>query len=176
MELQLHQLFIRFKFRANVCWSNEPELGYRTCVEPLTSTASRYRWIRKIMALARAVICLKTLPFQQRYFLTHSHNIVFLYSPGHINVLITCPTLITLITLNTESFISSPKLTLALAALNWHPPLQSLRWVLRESPRTWSRNENWPRSPPRRILQSQISVKTHYLSTNLFARKISRIL
>ena len=51
-----------------------------------------------------------TLSFQQRYLLTCSYNIVFLYSLGCINNL---PSRETLITLITESFMSSPKLTLA---------------------------------------------------------------
>ena len=56
-----------------------------------------------------------TLPFQQRCSLTYSYNIVFLHSPGCINILPTCQTLITLITLITESDISSRKITLTLS-------------------------------------------------------------
>ena len=56
-----------------------------------------------------------TLSFQQRYVLIHSYDIVFLYSPGCINILPTCQTLIALITLITESVISSQKITLTLS-------------------------------------------------------------
>ena len=55
------------------------------------------------------------LSFQQRYLLTHSYYIVFLYYPGCINILPTCQTLITLITLITESVISSRKIALTLS-------------------------------------------------------------
>ena len=56
-----------------------------------------------------------TLSFQQRYLLTCSYNIVFLYSLGCINILSSRETLITLITLITESVISSRKVTLTLS-------------------------------------------------------------
>ena len=130
------------------------------CVNTILA-ANRYRCIRKIMALKRTAICLKPLPIQQCYLLTYSCNIVFLYSPGCISILPTCQTLITLIALITESFISSPKLTLVLAALNWHPLLQSCGWVLRRGTRTRSMNPRRPSSPPRGILQWQISEQLH---------------
>ena len=66
-----------------------------------------------------------TLSVQRPYLLTYSYDIVLLYSLGCIQTLPTCQTLNTLITLITESSMSFPKLTLALAALNCHPPLQS---------------------------------------------------
>ena len=139
----------------------------------LPTADNRYRWIRKIAVLTRAAICLKPLSFQRRNLQTYRYDIVFLHFPGCINMIPTCQTLITLIT---ESFISSPKLTLALAALNFHPPLQSQRRGLRRGPRTGSGNQSRPRSPTRRIIQWQISGKLQYLSTNLLSIQISRIL
>ena len=53
--------------------------------------------------------------FQQRYLLTCSYNIVFLYSLGCINILPSRETLITLITLITESVVSCRKVTLTLS-------------------------------------------------------------
>ena len=56
-----------------------------------------------------------TLSFQQRYLLTCSYNIAFLYSLCCINILPSRETLITLITLITESVISSRKVKLTLS-------------------------------------------------------------
>ena len=72
-----------------------------------------------------------TLSFQQRYLLTCSYNIVFLYSLGCINKLPSRETLITLITLITESVISSRKVTLTLSfrrrnLLTWSYDIVSL--------------------------------------------------
>ena len=113
------------------------------------------------MALKRTAIFLKPLSIQQRDLLTYSYNIVFLYSPGCINILPTCQTLITLITLITGSLISSPKLTLPLAPLNWHPLLRSFGGVHRRGTRTRSMNPRRPRNPPWRIHQWQLSEQLH---------------
>ena len=56
-----------------------------------------------------------TLSVQRRYLLTYSYDIVLLYSLGCIHPIPTCQTLITLITLVTESFVPSIQITLTLS-------------------------------------------------------------
>ena len=53
-----------------------------------------------------------TLSVQRPYLLTYSYDIVLLYSLGCIRPIPTCRTLITLITLIIESFLSSEQITL----------------------------------------------------------------
>ena len=60
----------------------------------------------------------KNVYVQQCYCLTYSYNIIVPYSPGCINTLFTCQTLITLIT---ESFLSFGQITLT--THNWHIPV-----------------------------------------------------
>ena len=61
---------------------------------------------------------------QRPYLLTYSYDIVLLYSLGCIQPIHTCQTLITLITLVTESFLTicTDNVNGPLAALNWNPP------------------------------------------------------
>ena len=56
-----------------------------------------------------------TLSVQRPYLLTYSYDIVLLYSLGCIRPIPTCRTLITLITLIIESFLSSEQITLTLS-------------------------------------------------------------
>ena len=65
-----------------------------------------------------------TLSVQRPYLLTYSYDIVLLYSLGCIQPIHTCQTLITLITLVTESFLTicTDNVNGPLAALNWNPP------------------------------------------------------
>ena len=56
-----------------------------------------------------------TLSVQRPYLLTYSYDIVLLYSIGCIRPIPTCRTLITLITLIIESFLSSEQITLTLS-------------------------------------------------------------
>ena len=56
-----------------------------------------------------------TLSVQRPYLLTYSYDIVLLYSIGFIYTIPTCQTLITLITLIIESFLSSEQITLMLS-------------------------------------------------------------
>ena len=56
-----------------------------------------------------------TLSVQRPYLLTYSYDIVLLYSLGCIRPKPTCRTLITLITLIKESFLSSEQITLTLS-------------------------------------------------------------
>ena len=56
-----------------------------------------------------------TLSVQRPYLLTYSYDIVLLYSLGCIRPISTCRTLITLITLIIESFLSSEQITLTLS-------------------------------------------------------------
>ena len=56
-----------------------------------------------------------TLSVQRPYLLTFSYDIVLLYSLGCIRPIPTCRTLITLITLIIESFLSSEQITLTLS-------------------------------------------------------------
>ena len=56
-----------------------------------------------------------TLSVQRPYLLTYSYDIVLLYSLGCIRSIPTCRTLITLITLIIESFLSSEQITLTLS-------------------------------------------------------------
>ena len=56
-----------------------------------------------------------TLSVQRPYLLTYSYDIVLLYSLGCIHPILTCQTLITLITLIIESFLSSEQITLTLS-------------------------------------------------------------
>ena len=66
-----------------------------------------------------------TLSVQRRYLLTHNYDIVLLYTLGCIHPISACQTLITLITLVTESFLTicTDNVNSPLAALNWNPPL-----------------------------------------------------
>ena len=63
-----------------------------------------------------------TLSVQRRYLLTHSYDIVLLYSLGCIHPISACQTLITLVT---ESFLTicTDNVDGPLTALNWNPPL-----------------------------------------------------
>ena len=56
-----------------------------------------------------------TLSVQRPYLLTYSYDIVLLYSIGFVYTIPTCQTLITLITLIIESFLSSEQITLTLS-------------------------------------------------------------
>ena len=56
-----------------------------------------------------------TLSVQRPYLLTYSYDVVLLYSLGCIHPISTCQTLITLITLIIESFLSSEQITLTLS-------------------------------------------------------------
>ena len=56
-----------------------------------------------------------TLSVQRPYLLTYSYDIALLYSLGCIRPIPTCRTLITLITLIIESFLSSEQITLTLS-------------------------------------------------------------
>ena len=56
-----------------------------------------------------------TLSVQRLYRLTYSYDFVLLYSLGCIRPIPTCRTLITLITLIIESFLSSEQITLTLS-------------------------------------------------------------
>ena len=56
-----------------------------------------------------------TLSVQRPYLLTYSYDIVLLYSLGCIRPIPTCQTLITLITLIIETFLSSEQITLTLS-------------------------------------------------------------
>ena len=56
-----------------------------------------------------------TLSVQRPYLLTYSYDIALLYSLGCIRPIPTCRTLITLITLIIESFLSSEEITLTLS-------------------------------------------------------------
>ena len=56
-----------------------------------------------------------TLSVQRPYLLTYSYDVVLLYSLGCIHPIATCQTLITLITLIIESFLSSEEITLTLS-------------------------------------------------------------
>ena len=56
-----------------------------------------------------------TLSVQRRYLLTYSYDIVLMYSLGCIHPIPTCQTLISLITLIIESFLSSKQITLTLS-------------------------------------------------------------
>ena len=66
-----------------------------------------------------------TLSVQRPYLLVYSYDIVLLYSLGCIHPIPTCQTLITLITLVAESFLTicTDNVNGPLAALNWNPPL-----------------------------------------------------
>ena len=66
-----------------------------------------------------------TLSVQRPYLLIYSYDIVLLYSLGCIPPIPTCQTLITLITLVAESFLTicTDNVNGPLAALNWNPPL-----------------------------------------------------
>ena len=56
-----------------------------------------------------------TLSVHRPYLLTYSYDVVLLYSLGCIHPIPTCQTLITLITLIIESFLSSEQITLTLS-------------------------------------------------------------
>ena len=86
------------------------------CIHPIPTCQALITLITLIIEsfLSSEQITL-TLSVQRRYLLTYSNNIVFLHSPGCINILPTCQTLITLITLITESHISSRMITLTLS-------------------------------------------------------------
>ena len=66
-----------------------------------------------------------TLSVQRPYLLTYNYDVVLLYSLGCIHPIPTCQTLITLITLLTESFVTicTDNVNGPLVALNWNPPL-----------------------------------------------------
>ena len=71
-----------------------------------------------------------TLSVQRPYFLTYSYDIVLLYSLGCIRPIPTCRTLITLITLIIESFLSSEQITLTLSLQRTYLLLYSYDIVL----------------------------------------------
>ena len=66
-----------------------------------------------------------TLSVHRPYLLTYSYDVVLLYSLGCIHPISTCQTLITLITLITEPFVTicTDNVNGPLAALTWNPPL-----------------------------------------------------
>ena len=71
-----------------------------------------------------------TLSVQRPYLLTYSYDIVLLYSLGCIRPIPTCRTLITLITLIIESFLSSEQITLTLSVQRTYLLLYSYDIVL----------------------------------------------
>ena len=122
-----------------------------------------------------------TLSVHRPYLLTYSFDVVLLYSLGCIHPIATCQTLITLITLVTESFVTicTDNVNGPLVALNWNTPLPVSGGYFLVGPRTLSLNQSRPRRPPRRpprrILPWPLSGKCNYLSTNVILGQIPRI-
>ena len=96
------------------------------CIRPIPTCRTLITLITLIIEsfLSSEQITL-TLSVQRPYLLTYSYDVVLLYSLGCIHPIPTCQTLITLITLLTESFVTicTDNVNGPLVALNWNPPL-----------------------------------------------------
>ena len=86
------------------------------CIHPIPTCQTPITLITLIIEsfLSSEQITL-TLSVQRRYLLTYSYDIVLLYFLGCIHTIPICQTLITLITLIIESFLSSDQITLTLS-------------------------------------------------------------
>ena len=95
------------------------------CIRPIPTCRTLITLITLIIEsfLSSEQITL-TLSVQRPYLLIYSYDIVLLYSLGCIHPIPTCQTLITLITLLTESFVTfcTDNVNGPLVALNWNPP------------------------------------------------------
>ena len=74
------------------------------CIHPIPTCKTLITLITLIIESLSSEQITLTLSVQRRYLLTYSYDIVLLYSLGCIHPIPTCQTLITLITLVTESF------------------------------------------------------------------------
>ena len=89
------------------------------CIRPIPTCRTLITLITLIIeSLLSSEQITLTLSVQRPYLLIYSYDIVLLYSLGCIPPIPTCQTLITLITLVAESF-----LTICTDNVNWNPPL-----------------------------------------------------